>query len=84
MGTHNNEPVSYAIIPTTELGLVDFSQTLNSVDGVRYSLDGTKCIIKWTHDIPEFMAQINPYGIYTTEEILNITRESEWEPPEDV
>ena len=37
----------YVIIDTSSKSLVDFSQVIESEDDIRYSIDGTKFIVKF-------------------------------------
>jgi len=80
----HNEPISYLIILTTELNLVDFSKLLNSLQGVRYSVEGTKALIKWKDTRPDFVSNFSyKDGPYNNSQILQIMATPEWSPPED-
>jgi hypothetical protein len=79
-----NEPIFYLIILTSELNLVDFSKLLNTLQGVRYSVDGTKALIKWKDSQPDFVSNFSyTDGPYNNSQILEIMATPEWSPPED-
>jgi hypothetical protein len=78
----HNEPVHYAVIPATSVDSVDYSQTLCRREGVRFSLDGTKAIVKWTgNTTPSSVSAISEaVGPYTQSDILVIVSGTDWEP----
>ena len=66
--------INYVIVNKSEVESFDFSKLLNtSADFLRTSNDGTKCIIKYQGDKPNFL---DGKTIYTQAEILEITRNS--------
>ena len=66
--------MKYAILNTNDINTVDFSKVKQerAVD-VRKNLDGTKFIVKFEGDTPDFLDGIT---IYTNEEILAVI----WNP----
>jgi hypothetical protein len=80
----HNEPVHYALIPATAVDSVDYSQTLCTREGVRFSLDGSKAIVKWTGSTtpPSVSAISEADGPYTRSEILAVVSGVDWEPQE--
>lgn len=80
MVIHNN-PIFYAIIPSEFVDSVNYEQTLCKRIGVRFSLDKTKCIVKWIGEsIPLSISAINGIeGPYTQIEISQIILSNEWE-----
>ena len=70
----------YAIIPTTEISKVNFDEILQtSEETLRYSLDKSKAIIKWSEDKPFFLKEIvGAEGPYSHSEILVILDSDEW------
>jgi hypothetical protein len=77
------EDRSYLIFAVSELGLVDFSQVLEtSADTVRKSVDQTKTFVKWDSSMPSFVSLMQTkQGPYTHNEILNILSTEEWTLP---
>tara|TARA_R110000744_G_scaffold355333_2_gene461855 strand:- start:257 stop:502 length:246 start_codon:yes stop_codon:yes gene_type:complete len=76
MTYHNRK---YVIIESSEVGSVDFSEVMEtSADTLRYSVDETKSLVKFTGDTPSFL---DGKTQYTHSEILNILSGSEWTPP---
>lgn len=71
---------NYLIMSTSELPLVHFDDVLEtSTNTLRYSLDGTKTIIKWQDDTPNFVQKLtNIEGPYMIEEILPILAGTDW------
>jgi len=61
--------------------MLNFEELALSPDGVRYSLNGTKSLIKWDGNIiPPSVQSLPSYdGPYTIEEILPISHSSEWD-----
>jgi hypothetical protein len=70
----------YAIIPTTEISKVNFDEILQtSEETLRYSLDESKAVIKWSEDDPSFIKEIvGAEGPYSHSEILVILDSDEW------
>lgn len=75
---------SYIIINVSELPLVHFDDVLeNSTNTLRYSLDGTKTVIKWNGQTPDFVENLTTMeGPYTLQEILPILAGTDWTEPE--
>jgi hypothetical protein len=70
----------YVIINSSDVDGVDFSKVLQtSEDTLRYSLDGTKAVLKFEGDTPSFLIG-EPQ--YTHAEILSILSGPEWTDPE--
>ena len=70
----------YVIIESSEVSSVDFSEVMEtSADTLRYSVDETKTLVKFTGDTPSFL---DGKTHYTHSEILNILRGPEWTPEE--
>ena len=66
----------YVILDSSEVGNVDFDQVIQaSTDTLRYSLDGTKTIVKYEGTQPFFLLGKTEY---THEEILSILSGPEW------
>ena len=74
---------TYIIINTTEVGLVNFNEVLEtSEETLRLSVDGLKTVIKWNGDEPSFVSTLSSYdGPYTHTEILTIMATPEWTDP---
>ena len=79
MAYNNN---TYVILNKTEIvnndgeELIDFSQLLNRNSSMlRYSLDGTKGLVKYDGDQPSFL---NGKTTYTHEEIRTKMAKSDW------
>lgn len=81
----DNTPISYMILPLTDYSVVDFSQLLQTEQGTRYSLNGSKFVIKWSDTTPSFVKNLSPsaQGPYTQTQILQILSSSEWEESEE-
>jgi hypothetical protein len=72
---------TFVIFDVTELGLIDFSQVLEtSADTVRKSIDGLKRFVKWDGPVvpPCIDALTTKTDLYTYEEILAILSGPEW------
>ena len=66
----------YVILDSSEVGNVDFDQVIQtSADTLRYSLDGTKTIVKYEGTQPSFLSGKTEY---THSEILAILAGDEW------
>ena len=74
---------TYIIINTTEIGLVNFSEVLEtSQSTLRLSLDGTQTVLKWEGSEPSFVSNLSSYdGPYTQSEILTIMATTAWTDP---
>ena len=69
----------YVIIESSEVSSINFSEVMEtSADTLRYSVDETKTLVKFTGDTPSFL---DGKTQYTHSEILNILSGSEWSPP---
>jgi hypothetical protein len=69
---------NYVIIDASEVSSVDFDQVLQtSADTLRYSLDGSKALLKYEGTQPFFLLGKTEY---THEEILSILSGTEWTP----
>lgn len=77
----HNDPIFYAIVNSADVSSVDFSQLLGTINGVRYSLNGNKAILKWrgTSVPPTISSLQGILGPYTTEQIREIMNKPEWE-----
>jgi hypothetical protein len=73
----------YIIFNLSEVDKVNFDLiSITSVDTIRKSLDGTKGIIKWDGNEPEFLTTLQTKSsIYNIEEILPILDTEEWTVP---
>lgn len=71
---------TYIIINVSELTLVHFDDVLEtSTNTLRYSLDGTKTVIKWNGQTPDFVENLTTMeGPYTLQEILPILAGTDW------
>lgn len=71
---------TYVILDASEVGSVDFDQVMQtSADKLRYSLDGSKFIVKYEDGQPSFLWGKTEY---THEEILEVLATDEWTPPD--
>ena len=69
---------NYVIIDASEVSSVDFDQVMQtSADTLRYSVDGSKALLKYEGTQPFFLLGKTEY---THEEILNILSGTEWTP----
>ena len=67
---------TYVILNSSEVDTVDFSKVLQqSADTLRYSVDGSKFLLKFEGDTPSFLIG-EPQ--HTQEEILNILSGPDW------
>jgi hypothetical protein len=72
--------VTYVIIDTTEItdenSVIDFSKLMNrNSDMLRYSLDGSKALVKYNGEQPSFLSGKTTY---TYEEIKVEMAKSDW------
>jgi len=66
--------MKYAILNTSDIGNVDFSKVKQTdADSVRKNLDGSKFIVKFEGNTPDFLDGVT---IYTNQEMLAII----WNP----
>ena len=72
--------VTYVIIDTTEItdenSVIDFSRLINrNANMLRYSLDGTKALVKYSGEQPSFLSGKTTY---TYDEIKIEMAKSDW------
>tara|TARA_Y100000389_G_scaffold44951_1_gene39678 strand:+ start:499 stop:747 length:249 start_codon:yes stop_codon:yes gene_type:complete len=74
---------TYIIINTTEVGLVNFNEVLEtSEESLRLSLNSLQALIKWEGNEPSFLSNLSSYdGPYTHSEIITILATPEWTDP---
>ena len=65
----------YVIVNSSEVSNLDFSQLVDSSETSRYSLDGSKILVRFEGDTPSFLIGETQY---TNEEILPILAGAEW------
>jgi hypothetical protein len=70
----------WCIVLTTDKNNIDFSQVIENADTLRYSLDGTKFIVKYDGSQP---STLTGYTEYTHQEILSILAGAEWTNPDE-
>lgn len=80
---------SYITIKTDSINLVDFSQTIENRESLRYSLDDSEFIVKWIFGAPhipesiEAVPEADRSAIMTHAEALTLMATPEWtKPPE--
>ena len=62
--------MKYAILNTSDINTVDFSKVKQTdANSVRKTLDGSKFIVKFEGDTPDFL---NGVTLYTNQEIIEI------------
>ena len=67
----------YVIYDMTNVASVDFSQVVEtSQDTLRLSLDGTKTVLKFIGETPNFLTGLQQYN---HEEILTIMHSPDWQ-----
>ena len=70
---------TYVILNSSEVDTVDFSKVLQqSADTLRYSVDGSKFLLKFEGDTPSFLIGEPQYD---HAEILTIMQSAEWTDP---
>jgi hypothetical protein len=71
---------TYHIIPSGSVQFLDFNDIMQtSPDTLRYSVDGTKAIIKYIGDEPSSVGGIPGRGpAYTWEQMISIVSGLEW------
>jgi len=68
--------MKYVIFNIENIDLIDFTKVKEtSRDTLRLSLDGTKCVLKFEGETPEFLVGLQQYNY---EEILTIMYSPEW------
>lgn len=76
----------YAIINTSDLSSIDFSQIgETSAETLRYNLAGTEFVVKW-NTTPTFISDgtVVPVSTLTHQEALALMATAEWSQPEPV
>jgi hypothetical protein len=70
----------YVIFNKSELGLVDFNQTVESnLSTLRYSRDGELTFVKWEGSEPSFVSTLTTkVGVYNQTEMLDILTGPNW------
>ena len=72
---------TYVILDASEVGNVDFNKVCQtSADTLRYSVDGSKFVVKYEGTQPFFLLGKTEY---THEEILSILSGPEWTDPNE-
>tara|TARA_R110000751_G_scaffold279258_1_gene381687 strand:+ start:780 stop:1010 length:231 start_codon:yes stop_codon:yes gene_type:complete len=72
---------TYIILEDTEVSSINFNEIEETnIDTLRYSVDGTKTIVKFKGTTPDFLVGKTKY---THEEILIIVGTSEWNKPQE-
>jgi len=73
---------TYIILNAPEVGNVDFDAIIQtSADTLRYSLDGSKFVVKYEGEQPSFLSDKTEY---THSEILTILATDEWTSDEPI
>jgi hypothetical protein len=73
---------TYVIVDASSLADLDFSKLLNNGPQTnRYSVDGSKSVVKFEGDTPSFLIGEPQYD---HAEILNILRGPEWSDPDAI
>ena len=71
---------TYVILDASEVGNVDFDQVIQpSADKLRYSLDGSKFVVKFEGGTPDFLIGKDQHD---HAEILAILAGDEWTDPD--
>ena len=71
----------YVIIDASEVSSVNFSEVMEtSADTLRYSVDDSQTLVKFTGDTPSFL---DGKTQYTYSEISTILSKTEWNKDED-
>lgn len=71
---------TYVILDASEVSSVDFDEVIQtSADKLRYSLDGSKFVVKYEGTQPSFLSGKTEYN---QEEILSILSGPEWTDPD--
>lgn len=79
LNDHKMNNLTYVIVDASEVANVDFSQVKqSSADTLRYSLDGSKFLLKFEGDTPSFL---DGKTQYTHSEILTVLASEEWTSP---
>ena len=71
---------TYVILDASEVSNVDFNQVIQtSIDTLRYSVDGSKFLLKFEGDTPSFLIGEPQYD---HAEILGILNGADWTDPD--
>ena len=75
---------TYIIINTTEIGLVNFNEVLETSEAtLRLSNNELQALLKWEGSEPSFVSSLSSYdGPYTHSEILAIMATPAWTDPD--
>ena len=81
--SHLYEHRNYMIFNVSEIDTIDFDTVLEtSAETVRKSVDETKTFVKWEHDTPECVLNLQTAeGPYNHDEILAILSGEDWTAP---
>ena len=72
---------TYIILEKSDIVNINFNEIIETnIDTLRYSVDGTKTIVKFKGTTPDFLVGKTKY---THEEILIIVGTSEWNKPQE-
>lgn len=70
----------YVIIESSEVSGVDFNQVIEqSANDLKYTIDGSKAIVKFTGSTPSFLEGKTQYS---WSEIINVISGEEWTSPD--
>ena len=70
--------MKYVIYNMENVDTIDFTQVLeDSVDTLRLSVNGTKTVLKFEGETPDFLVGLSQY---THSEMLEIVQTPEWNP----
>lgn len=71
----------YVIYNMEDVANIDFSKVVEkSQDALRISVDGTKTVLKFQGETPEFLDGLQQYS---HSQILDIMRSEEWTPEQE-
>tara|TARA_R110002020_G_scaffold441466_1_gene652216 strand:+ start:2210 stop:2467 length:258 start_codon:yes stop_codon:yes gene_type:complete len=75
---------NYVIVGSVDIGLIDFSEVMEDPNYLKYSLDGTRFIVKYDGSMP-FSISYLPSASYefTHSEILSEIATDFWQPDID-
>lgn len=73
---------TYVIVDTSSISQVDFSQVVESEDALRYSIDGTKFIVKFNGATPSSIVALQ-LTEYDHDGIMSVINTSAWAPEEE-
>lgn len=71
----------WCIVNTVDKAIIDFNHVIENEDTLRYSIDGTKFIVKYNGSQP---ACLSGYTEYSHQEILTVLAGPEWTYDEDM